>query len=128
MMQKVVIAAHEESLAEPGGPSGIRDLGLLESVLAGPKDLYAYSDPEPTLARMAAAYAFGIVANHPFVDGNDRTALIVSLTFLRLNGFRLTAEKADRYRIFYGLAAGEVSEEELSDWFVVNKIAAESYS
>ena len=120
ILQRMVIAAHEESLAEHGGPPGIRDLGLLESALAKAKNLFAYSGSEPTLARMAAAYAFGIVANHPFVDGNKRTALIVSLAFLKLNGRNLLADKADRYRVFYGLAAGTVSEDEIAEWFERN--------
>lgn len=114
----MVIDAHEESLVEHGGPSGIRDIGMLESALARPKNLFAYAETEPSLQRMAAAYAFGIAANHPFVDGNKRTALIVSLTFLKLNGLLVTADKADRYLTFYGLAAGTVSEDELAEWFV----------
>jgi len=69
---------------------------------------------------MAAAYAFGIAANHPFVDGNKRTALIASITFLKLNGLQVTADKAERYLTFYGLAAGTVSEEELAAWFARN--------
>ena len=123
IQQQVVIAAHEESLAEHGGPPGIRDLGMLESALARPKNLYAYSETEPSLHRMAAAYAFGITANHPFVDGNKRTALIASITFLKLNGLQVTADKADRYLTFYGLAAGTVSEEELAAWFARNTSA-----
>ena len=93
IQQQVVIAAHEESLAEHGGPPGIRDLGMLESALARPKNLYAYSETEPSLHRMAAAYAFGITANHPFVDGNKRTALIASITFLKLNGTATLVER-----------------------------------
>jgi len=118
VQQQTVILAHEESLLEHGGPSGIRDLGMLESALARPKNLFFYSEAEPSLQRMAAAYAFGVAANHPFVDGNKRAALIASLTFLKLNGLRLTAEMTDRYRMFYGLAAGTVGEEELAEWFV----------
>lgn len=120
IQQQVVITAHEESLAEHGGPTGIRDLGMLESALARPKNLFAYSETEPSLCRMAAAYAFGIAANHPFVDGNKRTALIASITFLKLNGLQVTADKAERYLTFYGLAAGTVSEEELAAWFARN--------
>lgn len=122
IQQRLVIEAHEESLAEHGGPSGIRDMGMLESALARPKNLLAYSAEEPSLQRMAAAYAFGIAANHPFVDGNKRTALIASVTFLKLNGLILTADKADRYLTFYGLAAGTVSEEALAEWFVKHTV------
>jgi death on curing protein len=120
IQQRVVINAHEESLAEHGGPSGIRDLGMLESALGRPNNLLAYSESKPTLQRLAAAYAFGITANHPFVDGNKRTALIASVTFLKLNGLRLTADMPDRYRMFYALAAGTVSEDDFADWFVHN--------
>ena len=73
-----------------------------------------------TLERLAAAYAFGIAANHPFADGNKRTALVASITFLLLNGLRLTADKPDRYQMFYGLAAGEVSEESLAQWLTLH--------
>jgi death on curing protein len=122
VQQRVVIAAHEESLAEHGGPSGIRDLGMLESALARPKNLFAYSETEPSLEQMAAAYAFGITANHPFVDGNKRTAFIASITFLRLNGIRIVADKAETYLTFYGLAEGSVTEEQLARWFVLHQI------
>jgi death-on-curing protein len=108
---------HEESLMLHGGPEGVRDLGLLESALARPKNLLAYSEQILSLAQMAASYARGIVGNHPFVDGNKRTAFIVSVTFLRLNGLQLTASKEDRVLTFWGLAAGEISEEELALWF-----------
>ncbi len=124
VQQLVALAAHEESLAEHGGPSGVRDVGMLESAMARPKNLWFYSEPTPSIQRMAAAYAFGITANHPFVDGNKRTALIVSLTFLKLNGQRLVADKLDRYRVFYGLAAGTVTEEELAEWMTRNTVAA----
>jgi death-on-curing protein len=122
LQPKFVIAAHEESIAEHGGLAGMRDLGLLESALARPKNLSAYSEPTPTLERMAAAYAFGIAANHPFVDGNKRTALIASITFLKVNGLRIAVEKPDAYLTFYGLAAGTVTEDELAHWFQKNAV------
>jgi death-on-curing protein len=118
--QDVVLAMHEEALALHGGPEGVRDLGLLESALARPKNVLAYSEEAVSLARLAAAYARGIVANHPFVDGNKRTAFTVSVTFLRLNGLQLTATKEDRVLTFWGLAAGEISEDQLSAWFERN--------
>jgi death-on-curing protein len=114
---------HEESLMLHGGPEGVRDLGLLDSALARPKNLFAYSEEPPSLAQLAAAYAKGIVANHPFVDGNKRTALIVSVTFLRLNGLQLTAPKEDRVLAFWRLAAGELTEVELALWFAENTSA-----
>ena len=118
--QDVVLRLHEESLLEHGGPEGIRDLGLLESALARPKNLPAYSEESPTPARLAAAYAKGIVANHPFVDGNNRTAFIVSLTFLRLNGREVTATREDRVVTFWNLADGRLSEDQLTQWFESN--------
>lgn len=113
----VALALHNEQLIQHGGAGGIRDHGLLESALARPQNLFAYSNPEPSLGQIAAAYAKGIVANHPFVDGNKRTAFVVALTFLRLNGFGLIATQADRYQIFLGLAAGEITEDQLAAWF-----------
>jgi death on curing protein len=111
---------HEEALMLHGGPEGVRDLGLLESALARPKNLLAYSEEIPTLARLAASYAKGIVANHPFVDGNKRTAFTVSITFLRLNGLELTATKEDRVLTFWSLAEGSLSEDQLAQWFERN--------
>jgi death-on-curing protein len=112
-----VLRMHEESLALHGGPEGVRDLGLLESALARPKNLLAYSENTLSLAELAAAYAKGIVANHPFVDGNKRTSLIVSFTFLRLNGQQVTASKEARVMTFWRLASGEISEADLAVWF-----------
>jgi death-on-curing protein len=118
--QDVVLQMHEETLMFNGGPEGVRDLGLLESALARPRNLFVYSAQTPSLAQLAAAYATGIVGNHPFVDGNKRTAFTVAVTFLRLNGLQLTASKADRVLTFWGLAAGEISEEQLAQWFEHN--------
>jgi death-on-curing protein len=115
--QDVVLSIHEEALLLHGGPEGVRDLGLLESALARPKNLFDYSEQVPSLVRLAASYARGIVANHPFVDGNKRTAFIVSVTFLKLNGLQLTATKEERVLTFWALAAGEISEEKLARWF-----------
>ncbi len=116
----VVLAMHEETLMFHGGPEGVRDPGLLESALARPKNLFAYSEVRPSLPRLAASYAKGIVANHPFVDGNKRTAFVVSLTFLRLNGLAVTASREDRVLTFWSLADGTLSEEQLSLWFQQN--------
>jgi death-on-curing protein len=116
----VVLAMHEEALTLHGGPEGIRDLGLLESALARPKNLFAYSEQLPSLAQCAASYAKGIVANHPFVDGNKRTAFTVSVTFLKLNGLQLTATKEDRVLTFWKLADGTLREEQLAEWFEQN--------
>lgn len=109
------LAAHREQLQEHGGGDGIRDNGLFESAMAGPQNLMAYGEPDA--AALAAAYAFGIARNHPFVDGNKRTAAVVSETFLNLNGFSLDASDAEIVVVFLELAADELSEDELAQWF-----------
>jgi death on curing protein len=116
----VVLMMHEEVLMLHGGPEGVRDLGLLESALARPKNIFSYSEQDISIARFASAYAKGIIANHPFVDGNKRTAFTVSLTFLKLNGPEVTARKEERVLTFWRLAAGEISEEQLALWFERN--------
>lgn len=110
-----VLAMHARQIAEHGGSDGVRDLGLLESALARPENIAAY-ERESDIARLAASCAFGIAKNHPFIDGNKRTALVATRTFLRLNGFELNATPADKYLAFISLAEGSLSEEELVDW------------
>ncbi len=115
----VVLAIHEAQLAEHGGPTGIRDEGLLNSALARPHNLEAYSDaPDP--AALAAAYAFGIARNHPFLDGNKRTAFVVMELFLNLNGWALIADDAACITTTQALAAGDVSEKALAKWLREN--------
>lgn len=110
----VVLAVHDEQLAEHGGPAGLRDEGLLESALARPRNLLAYGSPD--LAALAAAYAFGIVRDHPFADGNKRVSLIVTELFLALNGLTLTADDAECVLTWRSLAAGRMREEEFAAW------------
>jgi death-on-curing protein len=114
------LTIHSEQLAEHGGSAGLRDEGLLESALARPHNLAAYAELPPSLAQFAASYGFGIARNHPFVDGNKRTALVVTLTFLLINGLVITAPKEERYFIFYDLAAGKLSEDGLAQWLEEN--------
>lgn len=111
----VALAAHAEQLAEHGGGEGVRDAGALESAMARPRNVARYGEPDA--AALAAAYAFGIARNHPFVDGNKRTAAVVAETFLALNGFLLAASDAELVVLIQALAAGELSEDELADWF-----------
>lgn len=111
----VAMAAHAEQLTAHGGGDGVRDAALLDSALARPQNLAAYGDPD--VAALAAAYAYGIARNHPFVDGNKRTALVVSETFLILNGQVCTATDPEAVVAFLALAAGELSEDELAEWF-----------
>jgi death-on-curing protein len=111
----VVLAIHDEQVAEHGGQPGLRDAGLLDSALARPMNAAAYAEPD--VPPLAAAYAFGIARNHPFLDGNKRTALVAAELFLELNGWKLAATDAECVLTFVALAAGEVSEPDLADWF-----------
>jgi len=108
------IAVHDQQLAVHGGGPGIRDEGLLDSALARPQNLAAYEKPD--LAALAASYAFGLARNHPFVDGNKRTALVVCETFIIDNGHFLAAPDAELVVVFENLAAGNVTEDELAEW------------
>ena len=110
------LAFHAQQISIFGGSEGVRDKGLLESALARPQNLFAYAEKSLTLAELAAAYAFGISSNHPFVDGNKRTAMQVAFVFLEFNGFPVTASQADACVTFLRLAAGEISEAELALW------------
>lgn len=110
------LIAHDEQLAEHGGQEGVRDIGGLESAIMRPQQLLHYASKRPSLAKLAAAYAAGISRSHPFLDGNKRTALVVCFTFLKINGLNVTAEPAERYRMFEGLASGQVSEEKFAAW------------
>ena len=116
--REAVLAMHERQLAEHGGGEGVRDIGLLDSALQRPLNKFAYTTPDPF--DLAAAYAFGIARNHPFVDGNKRTALVASFTFLKINGFRMKSTQTDNVRTFLALAAGEIGEDELAQWFRAN--------
>ena len=111
----IVQAIHDRQLAEHGGAEGIRDRGALESALARPQNLAAYGEPDA--AALAAAYAFGIARNHPFVDGNKRSAWVIARLFLAANNRKLTFDRDDATKTVQILAAGELSEEKLADWF-----------
>ena len=108
-------AIHDRQLAEHGGPSGVRDSGALESALARPQNKWEYGEDD--LCALAAAYAFGIARNHPFADGNKRTAWVLARGFLALNAVDLQFAPLDALRSVQALAAGELSEDELADWF-----------
>ena len=110
-----VLAIHSRQIAEHGGGDGVRDVGLLESALARPENVAAY-EPDADIASLAAAYAFGIVKNHPFIDGNKRTGYVVMETFLIKIGYTLQASPVDKYTTFLQLAEGSLSEEELANW------------
>src|SRR5260370_28639329 len=110
----VVLAIHEEQLAEHGGADGVRDMGLLESALARPQNLLAYGSPD--VADLAAAYAAGIARNHPFIDGNKRTAWVVAETFVELNGSEIAADDAGAYEVMLSLAEGRIDESAFAAW------------
>jgi death-on-curing protein len=116
---EVLLAVHEEQLAEHGGAAGIRDKKLFESALARPQHVDAYGLPEggkPTAADLSAFYLHGLACNHPFVDGNKRTALVAAELFLELNGFSLNASDEDCVLLTLSVAAGKNSEKETADW------------
>ena len=112
----VVRAIHSRQIAEHGGADGIRDEGLLASALDRPRNLHAYGDPRPDLAALAAAYGYGIARNHPFVDGNKRTALVLTRLFLALNGATFAASAASKYETMMRLASGEIDEDAFAAW------------
>jgi death on curing protein len=118
--KELTVAIHKRQLAEHGGADGIRDEGLFDSALARPRHQFAYEDRTPTIQGLAAAHAFGIARNHAFIDGNKRTAYVACRTFLILNGFDLTADRADRYRTFLALAEGSLSESDLATWLTTH--------
>jgi death-on-curing protein len=113
--EDVVLAIHDEQLAEHGGAPGVRDLSLVQSALARPANLAAYDTPD--LADLAAAYAYGIARNHGFVDGNKRTAFVVAYLFLLDHGYDLSAGDTEAVTVMVATATGEITEDELAVWF-----------
>jgi death-on-curing protein len=113
-----ILALHEDLLAEFGGAAGIRDEGMLDSALSRPQNLFGYQ--KPGMFELAAAYAFGIVANHPFVDGNKRTGLMAAYVFLARNGWELTASEADATAATLALAAKTMGEAGYAKWLAEN--------
>ncbi|PJG52617.1 type II toxin-antitoxin system death-on-curing family toxin [Bradyrhizobium forestalis] len=114
LTRRIIIAIHDEQLAIHGGASGLRDEGMLDSALDRPRNKWSYENAD--LPELAAAYAFGIARNHPFVDGNKRTSLLALYTFLGVNGVDFVVPEAEAAAIILSLAAGEVSEESLTRW------------
>lgn len=114
IQREALLRLHAMSLVQFGGLSGLRDEGLLDSALARPEQLANYGAPD--VADVAAAYAFGLAKNHPFVDGNKRAAFLALGLSLRLNGYRLTAPQPQATQTVLSLAAGGLSEEDLAPW------------
>ena len=114
IQKEVVLAIHDQQIAEHGGAAGIRDLGLIESALARPKNLVNYSTPD--VFDLAGAYGYGIARNHGFIDGNKRTAYVVTLLFLHLHGMDLTAPAPERIFVFEKMGKGEFTPDEFAAW------------
>lgn len=113
--ENVVLTLHGEQLRDHGGAAGTRDIGLLRSALARPENLAAYEEPDA--AKLAASYAFGIARNHPFVDGNKRTAAVTALLFLQINGVEWNISEPELVVMTLALAAGELTEDQVGAWF-----------
>lgn len=114
--KSLALAIHDRQLAEHSGTSGVRDEKLLESALARPQQLFAYGDPAPDLADLAASLAFGLARNHPFVDGNKRTAHVCYRVFLALNDIEMDADDEDKYITILALAEGKLPEKDFAAW------------
>ncbi len=121
LKETVILAVHDEQLAEHGGRQDIRDMGLISSALLRPQNLAA--DENPSVFDLAAAYAFGIIKNHPFVDGNKRTGFLASYIFLVLNGWELMASEVDAVKAIQSLAEGKVEETAFSEWLKTHSVA-----
>mgnify|MGYP005843842835 CR=1 FL=1 len=116
VLEEVVHLFHSQQLAEHGGGEGIRDAGMLQSALYRPQQLFEYGGDNVDLCQLAASYAFGLAKNHPFIDGNKRTAAITCELFLNLNGRVFTIGEVEKYPHYLSLAAGEHTEESFAAW------------
>lgn len=119
VLPAVAVAVHQILIADHGGLAGVRDTDLLGSALNRPRQQHAYTD-DVSLTDLAAAYCYGLASNHPFVDGNKRSALTIAGLFLELNGLTLTASEPDAVLVIEKLAAGKMSESELAGWIREN--------
>jgi death-on-curing protein len=122
VLREVVLMSHEQALAQFGGSAGLRGQGLLDSALARPQNLFAYG--KPTIFDLAAAYAFGLVKTHPFIDGNKRVGFIAAVLFLELNGYRFGAAEADATVRTLAVAAGAMGEHQYAAWLQSNSSQA----
>lgn len=120
----LALAIHDRQLAEHGGGSGVRDEALLDSALARPQQRHAYGEPPPDLADLAASLAYGLARNHPFVDGNKRTAHVAYRVFLALNDAELQASDEDKYTAMLRLAEGSLDEASFATWLRPRIVAA----
>lgn len=120
----LALSIHDRQLAEHGGAGGVRDAAMLDSALARPQQLHAYGDPPPDLADLAASLAFGLARNHPFVDGNKRTAHVAYRVFLALNDAELQATDDDKYTAMIRLAEGACDEDAFAEWLRARIVVA----
>ncbi len=120
VLRDVVLSYHDLLLARHGGPSGVRDAGILDSALGRPVNLFNYENP--SLFQLAASYAYGLIKNHPFVDGNKRIAFATAVLFLELNGKKFHATEVDAVLKTLALAAGEMIEDEYAEWIEANSV------
>lgn len=118
LFRSVIAAIHDMQIAEHGGAAGLRDAGMLDSAVARPLTLYGYGETD--IFRLAAAYAFSLVRNHPFVDGNKRSAFLAAYVFLRVNGHAVAADEASAATMTLALAAGDITEDDFTDWLRAN--------
>jgi death on curing protein len=118
VLPETVLTLHEQSLAEFGGAASISDEGMLDSALGKPENLFAYG--KPTIFALAASYCFGLMKNHPFIDGNKRVGFTVAVVFLELNGYRFKATEAYAVLRTLAFAAGELSEPKYAAWLKAN--------
>jgi death on curing protein len=125
LLEAVILAIHDEQIAEHGGEEGLRDLGLLQSAIARPQQLSSYGD-NPSIVEMAAAYIIGIIKNHPFVDGNKRTGFISGILFLELNGLRFIASEEEAAAVILAVAAGQIDEAGLIAFLLENTQSTDS--
>jgi len=119
----VARAVHDRQLAEHGGLAGVKEEGLLEAAMARPLNKFGYGETDR--CALAAAYAFGIARNHPFADGNKRTAWVMARLFLKLNDVEIAFDKADAIRTMLALAAGELDEAALAEWFRAHLVSVD---
>ena len=124
VLLRTVIAIHQRQIAEHGGLEGIRDQALLESALKAPQNLHYYGNPKPTLADLAACYAYSFTRNHPFRDGNKRISLLTCELFLQVNGMFLLATPVEKYQQYYSLADGALSKQQFSEWLEAGLLVA----
>jgi death-on-curing protein len=121
LLDRVVVAIHDEQITEHGGSTGVRDEALLSSALARPQHQAHYGD-KPSVFDLAAAYVYGIIRNHPFVDGNKRTGFLAAYVFMNINGWQLKSSEIDAVNAVLALAAGEMDEAGFSNWLKSNSV------